>query len=293
MSGWPDSDCRAGRIVAAPAPDHAGAMTQTMTQPMSETTLPAPAWREPTRPRGVRRVFLDSGYALSAFFLALPAFIVVVVDLALGLGLIVLVGGLLLLWVAVMVARGFARFERMRLRGMLGKPAPTPAYLCPRPEDGFWRKALLPLRDAQSWLDVLWCVVGLVTGTFAFALTLAWWAAAAGGLTYWFWQRGSPTTRTPTPPWPSCSASARAGTRRSCSTSSSARSRWSRCRWWCGSLPPCTVASRTCCSAAAPSSSRRYAGSRAAATPPGRPRRARCAGSSATSTTGRSSGWCG
>ena len=56
-----------------------------------------------------------------------------------------------MLWVAVMVARGFARFERIRLRGMLGKQAATPAYLCPRPEDGFWRKALLPLRDVEGW----------------------------------------------------------------------------------------------------------------------------------------------
>jgi signal transduction histidine kinase len=91
-----------------------------------------------------------------------------------------------------MVARGFARFERIRLRGMLGKPAETPAYLCPRPEDGFWRKALLPLRDAQSWLDVVWSVLGLVTGTVAFSLALTWWAAAAGGLSYWFWQRWIP-----------------------------------------------------------------------------------------------------
>ncbi|HET6938331.1 MAG TPA: sensor domain-containing protein, partial [Nocardioides sp.] len=68
----------------------------------------------------------------------------------------------------------------------------TPAYLCPRPEDSFWRKAFLPLRDAQSWLDVVWCIVGLVTGTVAFSLALAWWAAAAGGLSYWFWQRWIP-----------------------------------------------------------------------------------------------------
>ena len=192
VSGWPDFGCRAGRIVAASVRDDAGAMTDTMTLPMTDTTLPERPWREPTRPRGVRRVLYDSGYALSAFFLALPAFVIVVVDLALGIGLTVLVGGVLLLWVGVMVARGFARFERIRLRGLLGKPAETPAYLCPRPEDGFWRKAMLPLRDAQSWLDVVWCLVGLVTGTVAFTLALAWWAAAAGGLSYWFWQRWIP-----------------------------------------------------------------------------------------------------
>jgi signal transduction histidine kinase len=115
-----------------------------------------------------------------------------VTDLALGVGLAVLIGGVLMLWVAVMVARGFARFERIRLRGLLGRPAHTPAYLRGRPDDSFWRKALLPLRDPQSWLDVLWCVVGLVTGTVAFSLAVTWLAAAAGGLTYWFWQRWIP-----------------------------------------------------------------------------------------------------
>ena len=163
-------------------------MTDTLTYPMTTQAMST----VPDRPHGVRRVLMDSGYAFSAFFLALPAFLVVTIDLSLGVGLIVLVGGVLLLWVAVMVARGFARFERIRLRGMLGKPAPTQAYLCPRPEDGFWRKALLPLRDAQSWLDVLWCLIGLVTATIAFTLAVAWWATALGGLTYWFWQRWIP-----------------------------------------------------------------------------------------------------
>jgi signal transduction histidine kinase len=191
VSGWPDIDWGAGRIVPAPARDEAGAMTDTMTLAMTDT-FREPAVRAPERPRGVRRVLYDSGYALSAFFLALPAFIIVVTNLALGVGLIVLIGGVLFLWVAVMVARGFARFERIRLRGMLGKPAQTPAYICPKPEDGFWRKALLPLRDAQSWLDVLWSLVGLITGTIAFSLAVAWWATAAGGLSYWFWQRWVP-----------------------------------------------------------------------------------------------------
>jgi len=39
----------------------------------------------------------------------------------------------------------------------------------------------------------VWALVGLVTGTIAFSVALAWWAGAAGGLTYWFWQRWIPT----------------------------------------------------------------------------------------------------
>ncbi|HYF73555.1 MAG TPA: sensor domain-containing protein [Nocardioides sp.] len=160
-----------------------------MTDLSMTTTYPLQAARQP---RGVRRVLLESGYSISAFPIALVAFVVVVVDLALGIGLSVLIGGVLLVSVGVMVARGFARFERIRLRGMLGRDVATPAYLCARPGEGFWRRQLTPLRDPQSWLDVVWAVVGLVTGTIAFAVTLAWWAGAGAGLTYWFWQQFLP-----------------------------------------------------------------------------------------------------
>lgn len=155
-------------------------------------SAPPPAFAAAARPSGVRRVLAESGYALSAFFLALPAFVLAMTLVATGLGLVVLVGGVLLLTLAALVARGFARVERYRLRALLGRAAATPDYLCPRAADGFWRRMLTPLRDPQSWLDVVWSLVGLVTGTVAFAVTLAWWALAAGGLTYWIWQRFIP-----------------------------------------------------------------------------------------------------
>ncbi|MDF1604899.1 sensor histidine kinase [Nocardioides sp. YIM 152315] len=168
-------------------------MTQTVYPPEAMTTT-TPAATAPLRPRGLRRVLYESGYSLSAFPIALVGFVVIVVDLALGVALSIFIGGVLLISLGVMVARGFARFERIRMEGMLGRRAATPSYLCPRSGDGFWRRQLTPLRDAQSWLDVVWALVGLVTGTIAFGVTLAWWAGAAGGLTYWFWQRFIPET---------------------------------------------------------------------------------------------------
>ena len=146
----------------------------------------------PARPRGVRRVLLDSGYNLSAFPIALAAFVLAVINLALGVGLAIFIGGVLLITLAVMVARGIARLERHRLRTMLGKEAAPPRYLCAAPGSGFWRRMLTPLKDPQSWLDVVWSLVGLITGTVAFALAITWWVGVGGGLTYWFWQRFIP-----------------------------------------------------------------------------------------------------
>lgn len=141
----------------------------------------------------LRRVFVDTAYSLSAFLLAIPALAFVVAGIAGGLGAMVVAGlGLAILVGTAYVARGFAHVERLRLVGMLGVEAPQPSYLRGEAEDGGVRRFLAPLRDTQSWLEILWCVVGFVTACFAAALTIAVWAAVLGGLTYWFWQRYIP-----------------------------------------------------------------------------------------------------
>ena len=138
----------------------------------------------------LRRLLADTVYTLTAFVLAVPAFCLVITGIAAGLGTMVISGlGLAILVGTGYVARGFAVVERLRLRSMLDLPAAEPSYLRAREGDGRIRAFLTPLRDVQSWLDILWCVVGLVTGTIAFAIALTWWAATLGGLTYWFWQR--------------------------------------------------------------------------------------------------------
>jgi signal transduction histidine kinase len=139
-----------------------------------------------------RRVLLDTGYALTAFPISLFFFILVVVGLALGLSLSILLGGVLLLPATAYVARGNAGLERLRLRSMQKRNIADPVYLRSRPGDGFWRRSLRPLRDPQSWLDLLWSLVGFITGTVAFAVAVAWWAGTLGGLSYWFWQRYIP-----------------------------------------------------------------------------------------------------
>ena len=141
----------------------------------------------------LRRLLPDTAYSLSALPLAVPTFSIVITGIAAGLGTAVVGGlGLVVLVGTAYAARGFAHVERLRLVGMLGVDAPRPAYLRARPEHSRVRAILTPLRDTQSWLDVLWAVVGFVTGIFAFVLTVSWWALALGGLTYWFWQRYIP-----------------------------------------------------------------------------------------------------
>ena len=161
-------------------------MTETLV--MTPTSPPAHVAGTPL----VRRTLHDSAYALSAFPLALVAHVVVITLLALGAALSVLIGGVLVVVVAVLVARGFAGLERIRLRTVRSDAVPAPSYLRAGSGDRFWRRTLTPLRDPQSWLDVVWSLVGLLTGTAAFAIALTWWSAVLTGASYWLWERFIP-----------------------------------------------------------------------------------------------------
>lgn len=156
------------------------------------TTAPEPARWPGTRPALLRRVGLDTAYSLSALPLVIAGFVVVVTGLALSAGLLVIWVGLAVLTGTMLAARGLAHLERLRLRSLQLRAAPSPVYRVAAADAGPVRRLLTPLRDPQSWLDSLWGIAGFVTGILAFVVTVTWWAAAAGGLTYWFWSRWLP-----------------------------------------------------------------------------------------------------
>lgn len=166
-------------------------MTHPLAQRLDMTDFDAADTTPPARPAAgwVRQTLLDTGYNISAFALAVPAFVIAVTGVALGVGLLVVVVGLPVLAITAYAARGFAHLERLRLRSMLGRRAPRPSYAVAQPGASLPRRVLVTLRDPGSWLDVIWSLVGFATATAAFAVTVAWIGAAAGGLSYWFWQQ--------------------------------------------------------------------------------------------------------
>ncbi len=164
-----------------------------MTRTTADTVLLEPRLSaEQGRPTWWRRPLLDSGYNLTALLLALPAFVLMVVGLALGAALLITLLGVPVLALTAYVARGFAHAERTRIRSLVTADAPRPRYHRGREGDGWLRRAFAPLADPQSWLDILWCLISFVTSLVAFVITVVWWAAVAQGLTYWFWQRWLP-----------------------------------------------------------------------------------------------------
>jgi hypothetical protein len=134
------------------------------------------------------RLVRDTAYVLSAFVLGVVGFVLAVSGTAVGVGLLFTVVGVFVLAGTLYAVRGLAQLERIRMARLLDADVPPASYARPRDGDGWLRRTATPLRDPQSWLDLLWAVLSLVSGTVVFVVTVAWWAVAAGGLTYWFWQ---------------------------------------------------------------------------------------------------------
>lgn len=169
-------------------------MDETLQIPTSHRTAEARVDR--TRPPFAQRLLRDSAYSLTALPLGILTFAVVVTGISAGVGLVVIWVGLPVLVGTVLLSRVFAHLERLRLRTLQDREAPLPTYLRARPEDSVLRRLLTPLRDPQSWFDTIWGIVGFVTGLVAFVFTVTWWSAAAGGLTYWFWEQWLPNEDT-------------------------------------------------------------------------------------------------
>jgi putative sensor protein len=146
--------------------------------------LDTPGWR--------RRLGRDSVYTLTALPYAVVAICLVAVLVSLGAGLLVIGIGLPILALGLVVARGFAFLERRRLGRLTGTPAAQPEYRRADEDATVLRRLAAPVRDPQSWLDVVWAVVGILTGTLAWSVAVVWWSCAIGGTTYGIWEQAVP-----------------------------------------------------------------------------------------------------
>ncbi|MFG3713173.1 sensor histidine kinase [Micromonospora sp. NPDC047730] len=149
------------------------------------TAVPVAAGPPVPAPTISRQLLLDSGYVLLGLPLALASFVVLLVGLAAGLGLVVTVIGLPVLSGTLYAARGLADIERLRLPAVLHQSRIRPQYRLPEPGASAWRRIFVPMGDAQSWLDLAHGILKLVVAVATFVVTLVWWAGAVAGSLYW------------------------------------------------------------------------------------------------------------
>jgi hypothetical protein len=126
----------------------------------------------------------DSGYLLSSFPIALPAFVITVAGFAAGVGTAVVWIGVPILAATLFAMRGLAAAGRSQLAAVLGRPIAAPRYKTAPESASALRRYLTPLTDGQSWLNLLWGLVNFPLAVAGFVVALSWWAATLASLTY-------------------------------------------------------------------------------------------------------------
>lgn len=126
----------------------------------------------------------DSGYLLSAFPIALPAFVITVAGFAAGIGTAVVWVGVPILAATLFAMRGLAAAGRSQLSAVLNRPITPPRYKRAPESASALRRYLTPLSDGQSWMNLLWGLVNFPLAVLGFVVALSWWAATLASLTY-------------------------------------------------------------------------------------------------------------
>lgn len=161
---------------------------------MTTTATAAGADADPDAGRSVlRQLAIDSGYVLLGFPLALASVLVLIVGFSLSVGLMVTVTGLPILAGTLYAARSFADIERLRMPAVLQQPRVRPNYRTAEPGASAWRRILVPITDAQSWLDLAHGILKVIISIGTFVITVTWWASAIGGSLYWAYDWTLPT----------------------------------------------------------------------------------------------------
>ena len=154
---------------------------------MTTTPAPAPSWFR----QMIGRLGREVAYLLTAFPLALAAWVVLVTLGSVALGTLVIWVGVGIGVVTLWAMRAFAGLERARLR-LLGGRGLEAAY---RSADRRFslRSMLGAYGDTQMWRDAAHAFLAFPLSVVTWSLALTWTAAAVGGPTEWFWGRWLPT----------------------------------------------------------------------------------------------------
>ena len=124
----------------------------------------------------------DAAYLLLAWPLNLLAFLIVVPLVALGVGTVIIWVGLPVLVLSLAISAGFAAMGRRAAAAVDSSDFVPGRYLRAESGAGILRRLLVPLRDPQRWLDLVWIFVGLFVTAVTWALAVAWLAVAVLGV---------------------------------------------------------------------------------------------------------------
>ncbi|RRD07236.1 sensor histidine kinase [Arachnia propionica] len=120
-------------------------------------------------------------YLFLGFPLRLAAFVITVVLISLGAGLIVMIFGAFILAAGMLFARSCAVAERQVMHTLLDN-APAPEVVYRRGAGTAFQRLRILLTDPQSWLDLAWVGLAFATSTLTWSLLVTLLAVGIGSL---------------------------------------------------------------------------------------------------------------
>jgi len=134
-----------------------------------------------------------TGYALAALPLSTLWFTLVVTGISLGVGLLITLAGIPVLWLTLWMCQGASAFERGWMRAAIGRDVAAPPRRPPA-SDRWYAPMVARLLDPQSWRDAAGLTLSFVTGVLAFTVAVTVWATALGMIAAPLWLPFSDTT---------------------------------------------------------------------------------------------------
>jgi signal transduction histidine kinase len=124
----------------------------------------------------------ELAYLLLGGALSIVAFVVLVVGVSVGFGLLVTLIGIPVLLATAYANRGLAWLERRRAALVLGAPIEQ-SYRRPR-RKGILARVTTVATDPQTWKDAAWMLVLSVVGFAGFIAAIVLWSVALWAVTY-------------------------------------------------------------------------------------------------------------
>jgi len=128
------------------------------------------------------RTWRETLHLLLNLPVGIVTFTVVVTGLATGLGMLITLVGIPIIFATMYLSRGMGAVERARARAFLDVDVPAP-YRADPPADTWWRVHVARFTDPATWVEVGYHLLMLPIGIFTFTVALTFWAMGIGLVT--------------------------------------------------------------------------------------------------------------
>lgn len=134
------------------------------------------------------RTWRETFHLLINLPVGIVTFTLVVTGLATGLGLLITLIGIPIIFATMYLSRGMGRLERGRAKVFLKVDVPAP-YRADPPRDRWWRQDVARFSDPATWREVGYHLLMLPIGVFTFTAVVVVWSVGLAFLTlplyYW------------------------------------------------------------------------------------------------------------